>query len=354
MNYANIAACIGGAKGGGSKINLSPLRFTNVGEEAATIAFNDLLYAQPNFKIRLQEGADWTNWDYSAVTLQPGEFMELCGNNEKSITGYDEGSEESGYFIMTGSISASGNIMSLCYEDLTDVNTLIIPNFEYFFAYMFNGCTGLTSAPELPATTLEVYCYKGMFNSCTGLTSAPELPATTLAVSCYESMFNGCTGLTSAPELPATTLADSCYESMFNGCTGLTSAPELPATTLADSCYAFMFGGCTSLTSAPKLPATTLADSCYRGMFSGCTGLTSAPELSATTLAVSCYYNMFNGCTSLTSITCLATNNQAADCTHFWLKSVAASGTFTKAASMTGWTTGTSGIPTGWTVVDAQ
>ena len=31
-------------------------------------------------------------------------------------------------------------------------------------------------------------------------------------------MFEGCTSLTTAPELPATSLADSCYSSMFNGC----------------------------------------------------------------------------------------------------------------------------------------
>lgn len=34
---------------------------------------------------------------------------------------------------------------------------------------------------------------------------------------CYHSMFYGCTGLTTAPELPATTLANNCYENMFTG-----------------------------------------------------------------------------------------------------------------------------------------
>ena len=34
-----------------------------------------------------------------------------------------------------------------------------------------------------------------MFNSCMSLTSAPELPATTLAVGCYDSMFSGCINL---------------------------------------------------------------------------------------------------------------------------------------------------------------
>jgi hypothetical protein len=34
-------------------------------------------------------------------------------------------------------------------------------------------------------------------------------------------MFFGCTALTSAPALPATTLADGCYQRMFQGCTSL-------------------------------------------------------------------------------------------------------------------------------------
>ena len=164
---------------------------------------------------------------------------------------------------------------------------------------MFKGCTNLTSAPELPATTLANNCYMQMFEGCTNLTSAPELPATTLAEDCYHSMFMGCTNLTSTPKLPATTLAYYCYGAMFRDCTNLTSAPELPATTLASSCYTSMFFGCTGLTTAPKLPATTLANNCYMQMFEGCTNLTSAPELPATTLADGCYYAMFRDCTKL-------------------------------------------------------
>ena len=34
-------------------------------------------------------------------------------------------------------------------------------------------------------------------------------------------MFRGCTSLTEAPALPATSLADSCYSYMFYGCTSL-------------------------------------------------------------------------------------------------------------------------------------
>ena len=176
-----------------------------------------------------------------------------------------------------------------------------------------------------------------------------DLEQTTLANSCYRNMFRGCTGLTSAPELPATTLAANCYNSMFYGCTGLTSAPDLPATKLAVFCYMNMFSGCTGLTSAPELPATTLATSCYNSMFRGCTGLTSAPELPATTLATSCYRSMFSGCTniSLIKVHFTAWGTQ----TSGWVSNVPSTGTFYKPSALPD-EFSTDRIPTGWTVVN--
>ncbi len=127
----------------------------------------------------------------------------------------------------------------------------------------------------------------------------------------------------------------------------------LPATTLTDYCYQAMFQGCQNLTTAPALPATTLASSCYYQMFLGCNSLTTAPELPASTLADSCYNSMFGNCDVLAHIKCLAIDISATDCTANWLDSVASTGTFTKAASMSSWTTGADGIPTGWTVENA-
>lgn len=136
------------------------------------------------------------------------------------------------------------------------------------------------------------------------------------------NLFNGCSVLTSAPELPATTLADFCYYGMFNGCTSLTAAPELKATTLANYCYSYMFSGCTNLASAPELPATILANYCYFGMFEKCTNLTSAPELPATVLAEACYGSMFSDCTKLSTVTMLALDSEItskSDCVYNWL-----------------------------------
>jgi hypothetical protein len=44
---------------------------------------------------------------------------------------------------------------------------------------MFNGCTSLTSAPELPATTLANYCYNNMFKNCTKLNYIKAMFTTT-------------------------------------------------------------------------------------------------------------------------------------------------------------------------------
>ena len=146
-------------------------------------------------------------------------------------------------FAMTGSIEASGNVMSLLDKTCKSVT---IPN-EYCFFYLLSWNEALKTAPELPATKLANYCYSRMFMGCSSLTTAPELPATNLANYCYSEMFYSCTSLTTAPELPATNLANYCYNRMFNGCTSLTKAPELPATTMAEGCYSEMFGGCTNL-----------------------------------------------------------------------------------------------------------
>ena len=213
---------------------------------------------------------------------------------------------------------------------------------------MFSGCTSLTTAPELPATTLAESCYIFMFWDCTSLTTAPELPATTLAEQCYSGMFKGCTSLTQTPVLPVTTLAEYCYIGMFRGCTSLTSAPVLPATTLAAHCYDNMFEGCTSLTTAPELPATTLARGCYEGMFYNCTSLTTAPELPATTLAEYCYYYMFEGCTKLNYLKCLAVTSLSGFC-NSWLNGIETEGTFVKVHGV-GYNT--SDIPSTWTVIE--
>ena len=279
----------------------------------------------------------------ATIQVTAGDKVQFYGNN----TAYNTTKINAG----TASVKMYGNIMSLVNE--TNFATVTTLPADQTFNSLFQNYTNLTDASYLllPAMTLKKYCYGSMFSGCSNLTAAPALPAETLTQSCYSNMFYGCTNLTTAPELHATTLAPSCYDNMFNGCTSLTAAPELSATvpTSASSCYNFMFKGCTSLTTAPELPSMTLASTCYSGMFKDCTSLTTAPVLRATTLVQACYSGMFSGCSNLNSVTCLATDISASNCTYNWLTGVASTGTFTKTAGVT-WSTGTSGIPEGWTI----
>ena len=169
-------------------------------------------------------------------------------------------------------------------------------------------------------------------------------------------MFHNCTGLTTAPNLPSTTLSINCYDSMFSGCTSLTTAPALPATNLsgASSCYNGMFGGCTSLTTAPALPATTLASSCYEGMFRGCTSLTTTPNLLSETLVSDCYAYMFSGCSKVNYIKALFLTTPIWGYTGDWVRGVKSTGTFVKNSAATWTTTGNNGIPKNWTVQTAS
>ena len=234
-----------------------------------------------------------------------------------------------GTFSATGNFNVQGNAMSLLFGDNFKGQTDLTGK-NYAFYRLFRNNTKVVNANNLslPATILANYCYAGMFDGCTSLTTAPELPATTLANNCYDSMFYGCTSLTTAPELPATILANYCYTSMFNGCTSLTTAPELPATTLTSYCYWSMFYGCTSLTTAPELPATTLASGCYKFMF--------------------------RGCTSLNYIKAMFTTTPGTNYTSEWVFGVSSTGTFVKNSAAQWNVTGVNGVPSGWTVETAQ
>jgi hypothetical protein len=248
------------------RIEPIPQPLTFVAQESGTFSFtNPINYS-------LDNGSTWTELASGTSSPTVASGQKIMWKAELTPAAY----HGVGTFSSTNSFTVEGNAMSLLYGDNFSGQTSLSGK-DYAFSYLFRNCSGLTSAENL------------------------SLLATTLANNCYESMFNGCTSLTTAPELLARTLASNCYYNMFNGCTSLTTAPELLATTLVNNCY----------------------------------------------------YRMFSGCTSLNYIKCLATDISANRCTIQWVQDVASSGTFTKAASMTSWTEGVNGIPSGWSVVDA-
>ena len=154
----------------------------------------------------------WTTLNGTEAMQSVGKKLYLRGKGNTKF--YDAPNDKGVRWVLSAKADCSGNIQTLL--DWENPPTSISKIYCYYS--MFRDCTNLTSAPELPATTLSKYCYASIFNHCTNLTSAPELPATTIIEGCYGAMFKDCTNLTSAPELPATTLAPGCYRDMFSGC----------------------------------------------------------------------------------------------------------------------------------------
>ena len=137
----------------------------------------------------------WTIWEGTSplsAAANGGEYvLYLRGTGNAVITGNNINYE----WVLTGTdIKCIGNIENLL--DYATVASGAHPTMsEYCYKSMFIGCTSLTQAPALPATTLAGFCYANMFRGCTSLTKVPALPATALAAYCYYNMFNGCSSL---------------------------------------------------------------------------------------------------------------------------------------------------------------
>lgn len=116
--------------------------------------------------VNLQTSTDGNSWTPYTV----GDVITLANVDDKVYfkairSNQRMGSGSSAYnkFEMTGKIAASGNINSLLEEDEEKARTMSLAGKDFCYASMFNGCTSLTQAPELPATTLTNNCYNRMF-----------------------------------------------------------------------------------------------------------------------------------------------------------------------------------------------
>jgi hypothetical protein len=168
----------------------------------------------------------------------------------------------------------------------------------------------------------------------------------------YRYMFAGCKSLINAPDIQGVNVGRTyAFERMFDSCENLITGPtEMPESIYTRDCN-FMFNKCYSLKNPPKLPATTLNQYCYYRMFANCTSLEKSPDLPAITLVEGCYQYMFNGCSVLSRVKAMFKTTPNSSFTYAWLSGVSSTGTFIKNKDATWNVTGTSGIPSGWTVI---
>ena len=139
------------------------------------------------------DGKSWTPYNVgNIIDINSGGkvYFKAVGQNNRMATSYENYHK----FDFIGEFEASGNVNSLLEEDEKTARTMSLEGREMCYFNLFSG-SKLTTAPELPATTLANFCYASMFQDCTSLTQAPALPATTLADNCYYYMFSGCGNL---------------------------------------------------------------------------------------------------------------------------------------------------------------
>lgn len=301
------------------------------------------------------DNVNWNTWTETngvrSMSIAQNGNLYLRGNNPN---GLNPTNSDSDYYSFTADkkYAMAGDIRSLVsrYEidDLPNScfrrfffnsTTLEVASYmrlpatrpgRWAYLHLFNGCTGLISAPhELPATNLvnsnnyDGRCYGFMFKNCSSLTTMPRIKATDFGFqSCYE-MFKNCTSLTqqwasdtvsvNTKEKISFTIESGndttqCFYGMFYGCTALVDASGIVATQTTNWKEAVcqnMFRDCSALTSAPSITFGSFASgySHCQGMFQGCTSLVSTPNihLDAPTLYALTYKNMYYGCTHLTT-----------------------------------------------------
>lgn len=288
--YAGENLVLGQEKPEKNYFGIQAIENTSVGLTSSKTGGIDIKYST--------DKENWTQWNYGSnsnqkINLQAGETVYFKGNNPEGLA---NNTNKVTKFNFTGRVKGVGSIQSLFYNDEFE-NNLVVP--PVGCPCLFENCSTLIEAPELPATSIDSTSYTKMFYNCINLVKGPELPITTVGPWACQYMFYGCSKMTEGPSI-------------------------LPATTLTASCYQLMFYQCSSLTKAPVLPATTLISNCYDQMFKYCSKLNYIKAMFTTTPSTS------------------YTNN--------WVGRVSNTGVFIKNSQATWNVTGDHGIPSGWTV----
>lgn len=262
----------------------------------------------PTLSYSLDDGETWTTTTISGTvtfgTINTGDKIIFKGNNTKFATAWDNYN----FFDATKQFKVYGNIMSMFNGD--DFKA----NHEFDSSTTFH-CTGLLRTSNLIDASNLI------------------LPALTLYESSYNGMFRGAANLVYGPKiLPALDIPHDGYSSMFEGCISLVEAPEILATTVSgNTALCRMF----CMDRNNKVTAT----------------MTKGPilRISNTGSFQNVYQQLFCGNGNIIEITVLisGTGKSFTD----WLKNVSSNGVI-KTLSGTTFVSGSSGLPSGWTVED--
>ena len=174
-----------------------------------------------------------------------------------------------------------------------------------------NGCyyymlarTGITKVPELPATEIPNYSYRGMFRYCGELTETPAINVKSLGYYACQNMFQDCTNLKKANAITVENEAGNyAFNRMFYSCTGLTDAPAITVESAGMYAFSQMFSYCTSLEKPKAITIKKAAGNyAFSSMFSNCGNLTESPAITAESLGEYACQNMFDNSQKLEKV----------------------------------------------------
>lgn len=225
-------------------------RLTNVDTVTGSISFANMSGKNIEYST---DGVNWTTLSIpsnTAVTIDnvaPGTNVYLRGTN----SALSSSSSDTKHITADFNHNIGGNIVSLL--DKTNYATVTSITNQYAFNCLFYNDTKLISAGEVNfgnVTRLGSYVLAYLFKGCTALTTPPDLTSVqTLDQSALAVSFSGCTALTSAPNLSnVTSLGYFAINGTFSGCTSLTTAPDLSnVTNVAGRAFDAAFNNCSRL-----------------------------------------------------------------------------------------------------------
>ena len=249
----------------------APFWIDNLSDDPNTVTISKSYWSNAE-SVYIEKSANMKRWVEAGtsgisggtkITIAPQSRIylrfSLDGGKISSLSGYM--SEGIGYKISANHIDASkpyaigGNILSLLN------GPLYVPGERLFNSQQIGGSM---------KDDQQIGTYAELFKDSTTLVDASKLilPNNLTTYNCYYNMFGGCTSLTKAPALPATTMTSGAYDNMFNGCVSLSIMPNLACNTIP----ANLFNGCVGLTSI-EIPANVT--SIGANAFNGCTGVNS-------------------------------------------------------------------------------
>lgn len=208
--------------GGVAPLTVKALKFTSTGAQTLGINQSTIGTVTPVFEYST-DGQTWSSWDIT-TTLPFGNGTDLYIRGSNTVLAKSGTNYTNFVFSTTSPVYCYGNIMHL-YDYTQDLTTIPSVYDGRGLKYMFQNCTQLVTAPELPAITLEPngYSYYSMFLGCTSLLEPPSLPATSPFEYAYYRMFSGCTSLNKLPKMNISSYQSTsqiCME-MFKDCVSI-------------------------------------------------------------------------------------------------------------------------------------